>query len=306
MSGPKVTIACSINGNYALPLLVMLSSLIDHLRTECRPVLYLVHRGLHHDLLTIIGSLLETHPILQTSSSLNGLPRHPRFPPEAAVPLLLTELLPADLDRVLFLDADLLVLDDAALLWEIPDGRHALAAVSDPAIPFCRSPRGVKMADELGIAPGAAYFNAGVMLIDLGGWRERDVSGRACDYLRRVGPRADFLHQEALNAVLSRDWLPLAARWNLSASLAGRPYDPSPSGHWRVPGIVHFSGRFKPWRLRTGSPFDQHYRAALSRVAQWVPAGKPTARERLLSIYDQYLRNSLYGCERGLWNRRVI
>jgi lipopolysaccharide biosynthesis glycosyltransferase len=220
--------------------------------------------------------------------------------------LLLPDLLPADLDRVLFLDADLLVLDDAALLWEIPTGRHAVAAVSDASIPFCRSPRGVKMADEMGIAPGAAYFNAGVMLIDLGAWRERDVARRACDYLRRVGPRADFFHQEALNAVLSRDWLPLAARWNLSASVAGRPYDPLPGDDWRDPGMVHFSGRFKPWRFRTGSPFDQHYRAALSRAAKWVEAQKPTAGDRLLSIYDQYLRNSLYGCERGLWNRRLI
>ncbi|MCU1276448.1 MAG: glycosyl transferase family 8 [Bryobacterales bacterium] len=299
-------IACAINNDYALPLLVMLTSLKEHLRPSYQLVLYLVHQGVSEELLASISRLVETHSIVPSPESLAAIPRHPHFPREAAYSLLLPELLPGTLDRILFLDADLLVLDDLAQLWEISMGDRALAAAPDAAIPLCCSPRGVKKRDEWGISEDAVYFNCGVMLVRLSGWRERDVTRRACGYLQKVGRQVDFLHQEALNAILWDDWLPLESRWNLLGSMAGRPYEQSGSGAWRQPGIVHFAGRFKPWRARIGGPFDQHYRAFLSRATQWVPAVKPTLRDKLLSLYDRHLRNSLYGCERALWNRRLL
>jgi len=302
----KLPIACAINNDYALPLLVMLISLKEHLRPSYQPVLYLMHQGVSEDLLASISRLVETRSIVPRAESVAALPAHPHFPREAAYSLLLPALLPEKLDRILFLDADLLVLDDLAQLWETSIGKCVLAAAPDAAIPLCRSPRGVKKRDELGISEDAVYFNCGVMLIHLSEWRQRHVTVRACDYLRKVGPQVDFLHQEALNAILWDDWFPLDTRWNLLGSLAGRPYESSGSGTWRKPGIVHFAGRFKPWKSPIGGPFDQPYQAFLSRAALWAPAVKPTLKDKLLSVYDRHLRNSLYGCERALWNRRLL
>jgi lipopolysaccharide biosynthesis glycosyltransferase len=304
----KVTlpIACAINNDYALPLLVMLTSLQEHLHPSYQLVLYLVHQGVRADLLASISKLVETCPIIPSAESLAAIPEHPYFPPEAAYPLLLPELLPETVDRILFLDADLLVLDDLAQLWETSIGDHALGASPDGAIPLCCSPRGVKQRDQWGISEKAVYFNCGVMLITLSGWREREVLQRACGYLRNVGARVDFLHQEALNATLWDDWAPLDGRWNLLGSLAGRPYEQGGTGSWKNPGIVHFAGRVKPWRAPIAGPFGQQYRALLSRVTQGAPAAKPGLRDQLLSIYDRYLRNYLYRCERALWTRRLL
>jgi lipopolysaccharide biosynthesis glycosyltransferase len=264
-----------------------------------------MHQGVSEGLLASISRLVETHPIVPRPERVAAIPRHPHFPREAAYSLLLPDHLPATLDRILFLDADLLVLDDLAQLWEISIGDRVLGAAPDAAIPFCRSPRGVKRQGEWGISDDAVYFNCGVMLIQLSGWREREVTRRAYGYLQKVGRQVDFLHQEALNAILWDDWLPLESRWNLLGSLAGRPYEPSGSGGWRTPGIVHFAGRFKPWRARIGGPFDEQYRASLSQ-AVGASAVKPTLMDKLLSVYDRRLRNSLYGCERALWNRRLL
>ncbi len=299
-------LACAINSDYALPLCVMLISLKEHLRPSYQPLLYLVHQGLSEDLLENISRLVETHSIVPSPESVAAIPKNAHFAPEAAYPLLLPELLPETLDRILFLDADLLVLDDLGLLWETSIGERMLGAVPDAAIPLCSSPRGVKRRGELGIPEDAAYFNCGVMLMRLAEWRKREITRRAYGYLENVGRQVDFLHQEALNAILWDDWHPLESRWNLLGSLAGRPYAQSGSGNWKNPGIVHFAGRFKPWRMPVGGPFNRQYSVFLSRAAQWVPVVKPSLRTKLLSLYDRHLRNSLYSLERALWNRRLI
>ena len=193
------------------------------------------------------------------------LPQSPRFIAEAAFPLLLSDLLPESIERVLFLDADMLVLDDIAQIWEIDISNRSLAAVVDQAIPLCSSPRGVKKWSSFGIPHSAPYFNAGVMLINLTRWRRLNIQVRASEYFHRISGQADFLHQEALNAVLWDDWLRLDQRWNLVASLTGRAYGPHKRSLWGAAGIVHFAGRFKPWRMRIGGPFAALYNEFLMR-----------------------------------------
>src|SRR5579883_2454226 len=197
------------------------------------------------------------------------------------------------------------VLGDLSQLWELPLSGCALAAVQDAAIPFCDSPRGVKNRSRFGIPENAPYFNAGVMCIQLDEWRRRDITKRAFAYLQQAGGSADFLHQEALNAVLWNDWLPLDPCWNVPGSLAGRFQTPAAS-NCDHPAIVHFAGRFKPWRAAVGGSFYPQYRAFLSSATKFVPQIQPTLADKLLSFYDRRLRDSLYACERALWNRRLI
>src|SRR2546430_9309804 len=55
-----------------------------------------------------------------SDAQLSAAPRDLHFPREASFPLLLAEVLPPALERILFLDADMLVLEDLANLWETP------------------------------------------------------------------------------------------------------------------------------------------------------------------------------------------
>jgi lipopolysaccharide biosynthesis glycosyltransferase len=306
MPSSSIPIACAVNRSYVLPLAVMLESLKQCLRPPLHAELYLIHAGIPQSSLTAISSIIETHSIVLSEAQLNAAPRDPRFPREAAVPLLLPELLPGALERVLFLDADMLVLGDLANLWETPLDQHVVAAVADSAVPLCSSARGVKGWQALGIPGDAAYFNGGVLMIHLGRWRQREVTRRAHQYLGATQEPIDFLHQEALNAVLWDDWKSLDPRWNLLASRAGRPFDRTASEAWQQPGIVHFAGRMKPWRAPIGGPFNAPYQEALGRMLKFVPPEPPSLRDRFCSFYDRYLRAALYPVEQYLWRQRLV
>lgn len=294
-------LAAGVNGTYVLPLLVALASLRSRLPPGRRVTLHLVHTGLDDADLERVAALVELRPVVPGPALLRSLPLHRHFPPEAAAPLLLAELLPGR-DRVVFLDADVLVLDDVSELWTLDLDGGPIGAVVDAAIPRCSGPRGVPDWRRLGIPRDAAYFNAGVLAMSLDAWRADDVGTRVLAYLRGVSGRRSFLHQEALNAVLWNGWRPLDPRWNVS-SLAGRPFGaPSPER----PAILHFAGRFKPWRSTIGGPYGAAYGAVLAALGDRPARLDATPRDRTLSVYDRRLRRHLYGVERALWTRGLI
>jgi lipopolysaccharide biosynthesis glycosyltransferase len=273
---------------------------------EDRPLrLLLLHARLPDEHLAAVRSVLETTVVPVPPPLLAAIPAHRHFPPEAAMPLLLGELVPDDVERVLFLDADLLVLDDPTELLDTSLEGRALGAVVDGAIARCSAPRGVRAWREQGIPAFAPYFNAGVMVISLSDWRAREIGARALRHLAGGGPTGrGFLHQEALNAVAWDDWHELDGRWNVLASHAGRRYSPSPAPERS--GIVHFAGRMKPWRGDVGGPYASTYRAVLDDVAPLLPPWGPRPRDRVLSAYDRHLRERLFPLERALWKRGLI
>ena len=302
----SLPVACAISRSYVLPLAVMLRSLREHLDPSFEPVLYLIHAGIPAASLGVISSIIKTHSIVPSESQLAAAPCDTHFPREASIPLLLADLVPAGVERILFLDADMLVLEDLAKLWQTPLDGHVLAAAPDAAIPLCSSPRGVKGWRARGIPSHARYFNCGVLMIDLELWRQRDVTRRALQYLQTTRERIDFLHQEALNAVLWNAWEPLDSRWNLLASHARRSYESSAAESWRKPGIVHFAGRVKPWRAPVGGPFNSPYRKVMEPLRPLVPVARPALRDTLYSVYDRYLRSAFFPLERYFWKRRLL
>lgn len=300
----RIPVACGIDAKYFVPLLVMLTSLREKLAPAVDLDIYLFHSGLTEADLERVRQLGTLHVIDPPARLIAKLPTTALYPPVAAFPMLLPEL--TDLERVLFIDADVLVLDDVSKLWETPLEGKALGASIDSAVQICDSPRGVKDWRRLGIPPGATYMNCGVMLIDLVRWRTKNVADRVFAYLRESPGPNDFIHQEPLNAVLWDDWLRLSSRWNLLGTQVGRPFNTVEPEAWRDPGMVHFSGRLKPWLMPVNGPFADTYRRYVKQVTGADPGAPQTWTLRAESFYDRHLRDHLHPVEQVLWRRRWI
>jgi lipopolysaccharide biosynthesis glycosyltransferase len=161
------------------------------------------------------------------------------------------ELLP-ELERILFLDADLIAADSLAPLWETDIAGHYLAAVTNVF-----QENHIVRAAELGLAAPQDYFNAGVMLLNLALIR----SDRRTEAIREYGKwnagRLTFRDQDALNVVLGPRRLPLHPRWNCMNALLAFPWSAYVFGHEDVErarrevAIRHFEGpaENKPWHF---------------------------------------------------------
>lgn len=208
---------------------------------------------------------------------------HSHYAPEVYLRLLAPEILPAGLERVLYLDSDLIVLDDLLPLWRTDLRGHAVGAAPD----FPWDPLGTEIQRHtaLGIVPGSVYVNTGVLLMDLVRWRRADLSARLFDYIAKRGPELLFVDQDALNAVLHGDIKVLDPRWNLQARMyrLGRRRTDEVRAACRQPAILHYSTWDKPWNFRSTAARRSDYFRYL-RLTSWRDADPPASLGRLQQL----------------------
>jgi lipopolysaccharide biosynthesis glycosyltransferase len=204
---------------------------------------------------------------------------------EAYTRIFCPEILDRSIDRILYLDADLVVVDDLRPLWETSLDGVAVAAAPDP---FGHVRKGA-----LGMPPEAVYVNSGVLLLNLDHWRAEGVTARLADYIRRHGPNLRFHDQDAINAILHARTRLLDLRWNLQVRLIGARRNEALDRAAirraaRSPAIIHYASNRKPWVYVAAMPRKRIYRRYLATTA-W--RGAP-ARGKSLRATPEHLVNA--------------
>ncbi len=172
--------------------------------------------------------------------------------------LLMGHFLPQFLERVIYLDCDMLICGDISALWEMPLGEAVVGGVMDP---------GFTQQEVLGLAPSDPYFNAGMLVVDLNRWRQDDIGKETLDFATSNPDRLSFNDQCALNWVLRGRWVQLPSAWNLQAFMLGdlkRGYFSYPrSLRKNAEGvkIIHFNAPGRPWHYLDEHPFKDQYLA---------------------------------------------
>lgn len=106
--------------------------------------------------------------------------------------LWVEEFFPGDIDRVLYLDSDIVAVGSVAALWGADLGGALLGAIDIPG-----SQQGIA---NLGMCAENGYFNSGVLLIDLKQWRQSRALATVLRYVEAYPERLIDLDQDALNA----------------------------------------------------------------------------------------------------------
>lgn len=187
-----------------------------------------------------------------------GLPFDARFTASMWHRLFLPDVV--DASRVLYLDVDTLALGDLAPLFAGDLRGRALGAVRNVFQPNHRWHAG-----ELGLAP-RAYFNSGVLLMDLDRIRSEGLMTRAREL---VSPGLEWPDQDALNLAFAGRWQPLHPRFNAQNGLFVNP-GPARDAFGRLrawqarrdPVIRHFEGSEanKPWVRGCALPHAERWR----------------------------------------------
>lgn len=174
--------------------------------------------------------------------------------------LLIGGLLPKEVSRAIYLDADLLVLQDLSPLWDLDLKGAVLAAVRDERLAAKLNRSG---SADIELPKVKDYFCAAVLVIDLRRWRTDRIGERAIRYLEEH-PDTPYSDQDALNFACDGKWLNIEHRWNSYQVDVQKPVAQLPPAD--RPAIIHFHGRYKPWLAGSLSPHAELYNSFRKRT----------------------------------------
>ena len=296
-----IPIAIALTANYALPAAVMLKSVLD--ASIDRFMVYcLVPEALPPDVVEGWKSMAGGHMdvrCLVMSDALKECYIDPRYTEAASFRLLLPELLP-EVDKILYLDCDILVRQDMGRFYRETDlGDNYLAAVYEAPIPGQAA-----RIEKLGLS-AESYFNSGMLLMNLSVMRQEKVAEKlldACkvDYL-------EFPDQDALNQVCEGRVLPVSPLYNGIRTFFLPQYRHEferqyPEVSWKeLQGAanIHYTGE-KPWRgytVKFGEWWRVYY-ALPASMRQWFAC--PSKIRTLSVLYKSRIIEGLLEGARNL------
>jgi lipopolysaccharide biosynthesis glycosyltransferase len=160
------------------------------------------------------------------------------FTPATYLRLLLPEVLP--LDKLIYIDADTLVLGDLSDLFAIDLGERVLAGVPDPA--------GARVS-KIARAAGDPYLNTGIMLMDTARMRREGSLARCREIYRDFEREITWVDQCIINKYAENRKLALPEKWNrLCFSNALSPDESKRILSRENTRVLHFLGPIKPWQ----------------------------------------------------------
>lgn len=178
--------------------------------------------------------------------------------------LALPDLLDESIKKCIYVDCDLLFLDDVEKLWNENLNGHPIAAVEDIGLTTSKK-RFAEKQRELGLSEKSVYFNSGVVVMDLEEWRKRGYSKEALD----LAANNDFTShdQDVLNKIFLDNWQQLDLRWNvippityLYPKIMFSRHNRKRALHARKNmGILHYAGRYKAWEFKKYKEFNEYY-----------------------------------------------
>lgn len=260
-----IHIACNIDSNYVRHCAVTLVSLFENNRREEFSV-HVIARGLsdgEKDILTQLAAkygsrVLFYEPDLRLLEGFTIRKFSKRISMATYYRCILSALLPREVDKVLYLDCDIVVTGDVRPLWDTPLDGVGVAAVEDMG---CRE---AARYEVLKYPMEDSYFNAGVLLVNLDWWREHDVPRACADYYHRYPERILFNDQDLLNSVLRGHKRLVDLKWNVQDAFYRLSLQHDEAWRGRLDGvlqnpvILHFTNR-KPWEYDSQHPLREVY-----------------------------------------------
>jgi len=263
-----VNILVTLDSGYIKVLSVMLKSLLIADR-ENKFTVYVMNSALTVEDFDHVKNYLHTDrlqllDIKVDSSILAGAPVTDRYPLEMYYRIFAAEFLPQDVDRVLYLDPDLIVLKPLDKLYSMDMGDNYFAAASHVGSILTKV-NNIRLNTE----DDSPYINSGVMLMNIELLRKEQDLRKVLEYIDRRRALLVLPDQDVISAVYSDKIIeidPLV--YNMTDRLLLHP-DTIEKGvnlEWVAnnTAIIHFCGRNKPWKDRyTGQlGFIYHHIAA--------------------------------------------
>ena len=167
--------------------------------------------------------------------------------------LMLSEILPKTIHKVLYLDGDIIVRHSLLPLWNTDLKEYAVGAVPG-------SEGNPEHYHRLNYPSQLGYFNAGVLLVNLEYWREHDVVKDFMYIIQEYAQKLQVHDQDVLNVAFSDNKKILPLKYNMHGGFLRKlpeydykKYEKEVEEARKDPVIVHFIEE-KPWNRYSRKP----------------------------------------------------
>ena len=255
----------TLDENYLLPCKVMLDSFFASNPNGSDVTVYLLHSAIPaekleelSDFCTGFGAKLV--PIAVDAAFFENAPTSKRYPKEMYYRLLSPLILPQEVERVLYLDPDMLIINPLRPLWELNLYGKTFAAASHTGL--------TEMANEINnvrLDTAHEYFNSGVMLIDLNASRKLVTAEDVFACVSEHEKELILPDQDVFNILYGSQTMPVDdVLWNYDVRNYSKYLIRSIGRHdlnWVMQNtaVLHFCGKNKPWHEDYKNPFGMLY-----------------------------------------------
>ena len=247
-----MNILLAFNSNYYMPALVLLKSLLVN-NQWCREIrIYVLYSDLKPGEIRRFSQVAEESGIAKAiflpveTDTFQDAPLHLKWiSRETYYRLLAQEMLPESVERVLYLDVDMIVMGSLEEFYHqdfegkllVACNRYGLGGV-DP-----------KRLEQLTLPRDTIYFNAGTLLYDLAGQRQQIDPNILYEYPVLFYQQLKYGDQDVLNAVFYG--LTKFADWRVYNCFDSNTTRQRQEDRVRRScKIFHYNGRGKPWTER--------------------------------------------------------
>ena len=236
----------TLNSSYLEPLRICLYS-ISKVSDEPNDY-YIAHSTLNDfDMgkikMDLSGTCHKVHFITIGAEYFNGLTLLKHTSKETYYRLLCTDFLPESIDRILYLDPDIICINSINELYymDLKDNFFAMASHTNTFFTVFNKFR-------LHLPKIYPYYNAGVMLINLKLLRKFYCGKDILNFMTSTKIHLEFADQDVLNLMFYDRITQLdTIKYNLDLKQLNR-FKLSPSWARHNAAIIHFDGRDKPWK----------------------------------------------------------
>lgn len=259
-SGTTVPIVLSCNQNYAKYTAVAIQSIIENIGQYNKYEIYVLHTELTEDVKRKLEDIKGRNYFVKCINvqkylpSANELFVNEHITKEAYYRFCIPEVIQRP--KIIYLDCDVVVLDDIAKLFACETGDAAISGVNN----FMNKNVYYYIKDTLKIDP-ARYINSGVLIINSKKYVEADIKAK---FLKLVKNNYRFLDQDIINIICKDKITLLPDRWNYQwhnhneknvLMLKQAEYDLTA----KDPAILHFTTRRKAWNTPNWTMADRFW-----------------------------------------------
>ncbi len=139
------------------------------------------------------------------------------YPLNILARLFIPHFIPSYIQRIIYFDVDMIMLDDITNLWHIDIGENIIGAISDTIGLDAKDKTladGIANYAELGLNPALKYFNSGLLIIDVDKWKQHDITAKTLRVISENKTYAKLSDQYGLNVTLAGSWFEVDPKWS--------------------------------------------------------------------------------------------